>query len=235
MHAGWVTTAFRIGRSDKELGKPQSLGGVLAGVRKRDAANPGERRSGLRGGPLKVSLTRSGFYFRLRRLLRGKPGRVVIFGFGEASWRIRIVSDSLPEADPGFPTAEGNDRIAYVCRVAAGFASDLQSLGGPVCKYISGTRTPSQHCKFRAPDPGCNAWDFALHKGGRYSVARVWELAHFLAANADELALAHLIHQDQIWTPTEGWHHYTGVPHHTHLHADCLPQRTASELACSPS
>lgn len=135
-------------------------------------------------------------------------------------------------AAPSFDISAGDPAIQAIVRAAAAEFPKLLSLGGYVCKFVSGTTTPSQHCRFGPVNDGCNAWDLALKRRGVYSVRLMWRLAHWLANHADALRIDTVIFRDRIWTPSAGWHAYGGVFHSTHVHVN---PRERADLACSPS
>jgi hypothetical protein len=166
-----------------------------------------------------------------------RPGdRWIVKSEDDTRFVVLAMAAGLPEAQPSFDISAGNAKIQKIVRVAAGFSTPrrLKSLGGYVCKFISGTRTPSQHCKFSDPS-GCNAWDLAVRRLGLFSTAGTWKLVNYLVANADEIELGVIIFQDRIWTKSQGWHAYSGVYHSTHTHMEPDPERPFSKLACSPS
>lgn len=83
-------------------------------------------------------------------------------------------------------------------------------LGAYVCKDIAGTSTPSQHSYG-------NAVDFGAATMSQLHVIANWILVHRV-----ELDIQTIIVDQQIWTPSEGWHTYTGQRHY-HVHADFQP------------
>lgn len=156
---------------------------------------------------------------------------------GLRSWVLRGLEQNLSRAKPGpvfrvrsregveftarasEPAAKiydtsGNDKIDKVWTYGKVKFPDVSYLGAYVCKQIAGTNSPSQHSYG-------NAIDF-----GRQTMGELYDLAHYLVANADELDLAHVIVDDRIWS-YGSWSHYGGNRHY-HVHADCTPQYSGS-------
>jgi hypothetical protein len=109
----------------------------------------------------------------------------------------------------------GNDKADKVWSWGKAEYPDCSFLGAYVCKHIAGSYTMSQHSYG-------NAVDF-----GRDTMSELYDLAHYLVANADELDLQHVIVDDVIWTRGYGWSNYSGTRHY-HVHADCTPQYSGS-------
>lgn len=79
------------------------------------------------------------------------------------------------------------------------------NMGTHVVRNIAGTNTLSQH-----------SFGDAIDIGG--SPGQLEDEANWLRRKADELGLTELIYQTSIWTPSEGWHPYSGIPHTNHIH-----------------
>jgi hypothetical protein len=131
-------------------------------------------------------------------------------GHGELLFTCREATASVHVID-----TNGNDKADKAWSWGKTEHPDCSFLGAYVCKRIAGTSTMSQHSYG-------NAVDF-----GRDTMAKLWDLAHFLVSKADELDLAHVIVDDMIWTPQGAWGHYSGDRHY-HVHVDCLPQYSGS-------
>lgn len=119
--------------------------------------------------------------------------------------------------------------------VIAKFGSDVYSLGDWYCRYIDGKRTVSKHgYKGRNRDASewfGAAWDIGARRAGMTTLQRVAHQIVALAEAGGPLAakIAEVIVDDTIWTPAQGWHHYSGVPHVTHVHV-----ATFEGSPCSP-
>ena len=146
----------------------------------------------------------------LRKTLEeGKPGPTErVWGRGDLLFVCRETVPAIHIID-----TNGNANADRCWSVGKAEYPDCSFLGAYVCKHIAGTWTMSQHSYG-------NAVDF-----GRDSMAELYDLAHYLVAHADEIALDHCIVDDVIWTHGYGWSHYSGDRHY-HVHADFLPQHS---------
>ena len=79
------------------------------------------------------------------------------------------------------------------------------NMGSHVVRNIAGTNTPSQH-----------SYGNAIDIGG--SQQELDQIATWAARHAQQLGISQVIYQTSIWTPGEGWHPYSGVPHTNHVH-----------------
>lgn len=87
--------------------------------------------------------------------------------------------------------------------------------GAYVCKYVSGSRTLSQHSYGNACDI---FFDTFAHQD---------RVARAVVANAHLLDVYHVISGQSIWTKGVGWTGYRGE-YHSHLHVDFDPQYSGS-------
>jgi hypothetical protein len=106
---------------------------------------------------------------------------------------------------------------------------DVRSGGLWLCRFIDGTHSVSKH-GYLKDDP--NGWkgaaeDIFVINGGMADLVKV---AEFIVNGTKHEALeaATVIVDRQIWTPSQGWHAYTGEQHF-HVHADVLGGH-----ACTP-
>ena len=219
---------YRIGRSDRDSSSaPYSLPRILEEARRR-AVRHGKpyRRCKPTGAPLdygpSVSLPR--LLGGLSRALRAlSVGEGTCFTAGGVEYRIRKVRRRLRSP---FALDGANSKVRHFVNAVVQRFPDLESWGIAVCKFIAGTRIPSQHCPFPGPDPGANAIDVHLDSTkGQDSVGRMWDLANWIVMREGDLELHRLIFRDRIWTTEAGWHPYTDIFHAAHIHLDFLPER----------
>lgn len=174
------------------------------------------------GGLKRYVLTKNGKKIRsgmrrwvlrgLRKALEdGKPGSVYrLWGGGDALFACRETVPAIHITD-----TNGNVRADRAWSYGKTQFKDCGFLGAYVCKHIVGSYTMSQHSYG-------NAVDF-----GRDSMDELYDLAYYMVAHADELAIQHVIVDDRIWTRGFGWSHYGGDRHY-HVHVDFTPQYSGS-------
>jgi hypothetical protein len=99
---------------------------------------------------------------------------------------------------------------------------DVRSGGLYLCRFIDGTHTVSKHGYLKG-DP--NGWkgaaeDIFVINGGMADLVKV---AEFIVNGTrhNVLEAATVIVDDKIWTPSQGWHAYSG-DRHFHVHCDVL-------------
>jgi hypothetical protein len=107
---------------------------------------------------------------------------------------------------------------------------DVRSGGLWYCRNIDGTSTVSKHGYLGYTDG--EKWqgaaeDIFVLSGG---MAQLENVAEFIVAQtkAGNANAATVIVNRKIWTPSQGWHTYTGVTHY-HVHFDC-----AGGTGCNP-
>jgi hypothetical protein len=169
-----------------------------------------------------------------RRLVHTAEGSKVgdVFEIeNERGWRMRMrhTDSGIALARPPWGTTYlggTNDRIDKVACAAYAFDEAVDCLGSKVCKRISGSTSWSQHAYGNAIDLG-----FRVPPPTGFDMARQDRLAAYLVANADELALEHVIHRDHAWTRGAGWGSYGGE-YHTHVHVDATPQGAGYPPGC---
>lgn len=82
------------------------------------------------------------------------------------------------------------------------------SAGVCVCKRILGSNEWSAHASGRAMDVVASVREMQI-------IVREW------VQNAQQFGLVTVIHRGKVWSPTEGWHTYTGADqHYGHIHGN---------------
>lgn len=106
------------------------------------------------------------------------------------------------------------------------FKGQLRSGGIWLCRKIDGSSQVSKH-GYLTPDWKGAAEDTFVTEGGMSLLTRVadWKISQ---AKNGTLALATVICDDWIWTPSQGKHPYSGIRHY-HIHEDCM-----GGVACRP-
>jgi hypothetical protein len=92
---------------------------------------------------------------------------------------------------------------------------DVRSGGLYVCRRIDGSSQVSKHGYQSSAWKGA-AEDIFVNKGG---MAELTDVARFIVSNAKQLDAATVIVNTSIWTPSQGWHVYSGIRHY-HVHWD---------------
>jgi hypothetical protein len=96
---------------------------------------------------------------------------------------------------------------------------DVRSGGLYLCRFIDGTRTVSKHGYLSTTWKGA-AEDIFVINGNMTDLVQVGEFI-VNGTKKDILEAATVIVDDKIWTPSQGWHRYTGN-RHFHVHTDVL-------------
>jgi hypothetical protein len=197
-----------------------------------------------RGGPAWETTERGGesvTHFKLRslklylrpKLASGKTGLRFVTRSSDAP----AVSITKVDTSPTILDTQTSPTIDVVkAYVIQSFGSAVYSLGDWYCRYIDGTRTVSKH-GYRGRNRDNSewlgaAWDIGARRGGMTTLQRVAHQVVALAEPSDAPLhgrISAVIVDDTIWTPGDGWHHYSGNPHTTHVHVD-----TFEGYACSP-
>lgn len=119
---------------------------------------------------------------------------------------LRVDYQLDPEAPPGIHTKAA----ARIWRATILRFPDIGSLGVYVCK------PDSQHRYGNADDwaapPTANTSDKVI---GYLDTVAHWQVNQAIRGT---LPITQLIWRFRIWTPEQGWHPYTGIPHYAHIH-----------------
>jgi hypothetical protein len=218
--------AYRLRRNDNSYGPANGLKQTLAKAREIMLQQGGPFVVQKVGGPSSSPRrSRQVTVMRLGALLPlAEPGEVIrIFTRGGEGTRVAIrVIDKLPQERPPWASQylDGKVRptINRVAEVAYAYDPDVDCLGALVCKRVSGSSVWSQHAYGAAIDLA-----FRVPPPVGFNLKRQDDLASYLVKHAKELVIGMVIHRDDVWTPSQGWHRYSGIAH-THVHVQCLPE-----------
>jgi hypothetical protein len=195
LHAGGYVGPYELAKTD-----------FAASSRLHAGEGPFQRRRNRKnaGEPLKRGAALTALH---EALVRGDIGNVFSIhdGKGNEVFRCREVKPAVEVIN-----TSGNDKADKLWSAVKAEFPKCTFLGAYVCKMIVGTSTHSQHSYGNAVDVGAA------------TMAQLHVIADWIVARHDEFDIATVIVDQQVWTPSEHWHTYTGDRHY-HVHSDYQP------------